>query len=71
MSNNDIVQKLWNLCDVLRDDGINYSDYVTELVGVYQARTHRIVSNNEGQLIAGFMCVKGRYHEFSFYPFCT
>jgi type I restriction enzyme M protein len=26
------VQKLWNLCDVLRDDGINYSDYVTELV---------------------------------------
>jgi len=31
-NNNDIVQKLWNLCDVLRDDGINYSDYVTELV---------------------------------------
>ena len=32
MTNNDIVQKLWNLCDVLRDDGINCSDYVTELV---------------------------------------
>ena len=32
MSNTEIVQKLWNLCDVLRDDGINYSDYVTELV---------------------------------------
>ena len=32
MNHNDIVQKLWNLCDVLRDDGINYSDYVTELV---------------------------------------
>jgi len=32
MNNNDIVQKLWSLCDVLRDDGINYSDYVTELV---------------------------------------
>jgi type I restriction enzyme M protein len=32
MTNNDIVQKLWNFCDVLRDDGINYSDYVTELV---------------------------------------
>lgn len=27
----DIVQKLWNLCDVLRDDGITYQDYVTEL----------------------------------------
>ncbi len=32
MTNNDLVQKLWNLCDVLREDGINYSDYVTELV---------------------------------------
>jgi len=32
MTQNDIVQKLWNLCDVLRDDGINYSDYVAELV---------------------------------------
>ena len=32
MTNNDIVQKLWNLCDVLKDDGINYSDYVSELV---------------------------------------
>lgn len=32
MGQNDIVQKLWSLCDILRDDGINYSDYVTELV---------------------------------------
>ena len=32
MTQNDIVQKLWNLCDVLKDDGINYSDYVSELV---------------------------------------
>lgn len=27
----DIVGKLWNLCHVLRDDGISYGDYVTEL----------------------------------------
>ncbi len=27
----DIVAKLWNLCHVLRDDGVSYSDYVTEL----------------------------------------
>ncbi|MEZ4327218.1 MAG: N-6 DNA methylase [Polyangiales bacterium] len=27
----DIVQKLWRLCDVLRDDGITYHEYVTEL----------------------------------------
>ncbi|WP_275425270.1 hypothetical protein [Aggregatibacter aphrophilus] len=32
MTNNEIVQKLWNLCDVLRDDGINYNQYLTELV---------------------------------------
>lgn len=31
MSTTDIVQKLWNLCHVLRDDGITYHQYVTEL----------------------------------------
>jgi type I restriction enzyme M protein len=27
----DIVAKLWNLCNVLRDDGVSYTEYVTEL----------------------------------------
>jgi len=27
----DIVAKLWNLCHVLRDDGVSYQEYVTEL----------------------------------------
>lgn len=27
----DLGQKLWGLCDVLRDDGITYHEYVTEL----------------------------------------
>lgn len=27
----DLVQKLWNLCNVLRDAGITYQQYVTEL----------------------------------------
>lgn len=31
MKTSEIVQKLWNLCNVLRDDGITYQDYVTEL----------------------------------------
>lgn len=31
MGTQDIVQKLWNLCNVLRDDGITYHQYVTEL----------------------------------------
>ena len=31
MSTQDIVQRLWNLCNILRDDGITYHQYVTEL----------------------------------------
>ncbi|TIM34157.1 MAG: SAM-dependent methyltransferase [Mesorhizobium sp.] len=27
----DIVAKLWGLCNVLRDDGVTYNEYVTEL----------------------------------------
>jgi type I restriction enzyme M protein len=26
-----IVQKLWNYCKVLRDDGMSYGDYVEQL----------------------------------------
>lgn len=26
-----IVQKIWNFCDVLRDDGVSYGDYVEQL----------------------------------------
>ena len=34
MGNNDatqVVQKLWNYCNVLRDDGLSYGDYVEQL----------------------------------------
>src|SRR4051812_19898150 len=33
MSNasNGIVQKLWNYCNILRDDGLSYPDYVEQL----------------------------------------
>src|ERR1044071_1757394 len=27
----DIVAKLWSLCHILRDDGVTYNEYVTEL----------------------------------------
>jgi type I restriction enzyme M protein len=30
-STTDIVAKLWSLCHVLRDDGVTYNEYVTEL----------------------------------------
>lgn len=31
MPNNGIVQKLWNYCNLLRDDGLSYGDYVEQL----------------------------------------
>lgn len=48
MTQNDIVQKLWNLCDILRDEGINYSNYVTELVQLLFIKMEaEIVQNND------------------------
>src|SRR5438552_922973 len=31
MTSNGLVQKLWNYCHVLRDDGLSYGDYVEQL----------------------------------------
>jgi len=31
MNNHEIVARLWGLADILRDDGITYHEYVTEL----------------------------------------
>jgi type I restriction enzyme M protein len=31
MTSNGIVQKLWNFCNLLRDDGLSYGDYVEQL----------------------------------------
>ncbi len=31
MTSAAIVQKLWDYCNVLRDDGMSYSDYVGQL----------------------------------------
>ena len=27
-----IVQRLWNYCNVLRDDGVSYGDYVEQIM---------------------------------------
>ncbi len=32
VNNTEIVSKLWNLCNVLRDDGITYHQYVTDVI---------------------------------------
>lgn len=32
MTTQEIVSKLWNLCNVLRDDGITYHQYVYQIL---------------------------------------
>ena len=34
MNNNDLVAKLWKLCDNLRDCGVSYQNYVNELASL-------------------------------------
>jgi type I restriction enzyme M protein len=31
MNSSTLIQKLWNYCNVLRDDGMSYGDYVEQL----------------------------------------
>ncbi len=49
----DIVQKLWGLCHVLRDDGITYHQYVTELTYLLFLKMAE-ETNTEGQLPEGY-----------------
>jgi type I restriction enzyme M protein len=30
-----LVQKLWNYCNILRDDGLSYGDYVEQLTFLF------------------------------------
>jgi len=30
-NSHQLVQKLWNYCNILRDDGLSYGDYVEQL----------------------------------------
>ena len=49
----DIVAKLWNLCHVLRDDGITYHQYVTELTYLLFLKMMK-ETGQEGQLPKGY-----------------
>ena len=58
MNNNQIVQRLWSLCHILRDDGITYHQYVTELtyllfLKMLQERTRAEKRDFEKQLPKG------------------
>jgi type I restriction enzyme M protein len=49
----DIVAKLWNLCNVLKDDGVTYHQYVTELTYLLFLKMAK-ETGAEDQLPAGY-----------------
>ena len=54
MNSATIVQKLWNYCDVLRDDGMSYGDYVeqpTFLMFLKMANERTRLPYNQASLI--------------------
>ncbi len=53
MTTQDIVAKLWGLCHVLRDDGITYHQYVTELTYLLFLKMLK-ETGQEDQLPAGY-----------------
>jgi type I restriction enzyme M protein len=53
MTNHEIVAKLWNLCNVLRDDGITYHQYVTELTYILFLKMSK-ETDTDGQIPAEY-----------------
>jgi type I restriction enzyme M protein len=49
----DIVAKLWNLCNVLKDDGVTYHQYVTELTYLLFLKMAK-ETGTEDQIPAGY-----------------
>jgi type I restriction enzyme M protein len=44
----DIVAKLWNLCNVLKDDGVTYHQYVSELTYLLFLKMAKETGREEG-----------------------
>lgn len=53
MATTDIVAKLWNLCNVLKDDGVTYHQYVTELTYLLFLKMAQ-ETGTEDQIPAGY-----------------
>jgi hypothetical protein len=59
----DIVAKLWNLCNVLRDDGITYTDY---LLRNYYVFTHIFRKQLLARKVIGPVRTHTRFIKLSF-----
>lgn len=58
MTTQEIVSKLWNLCNVLRDDGITYHQYVTELTYILFLKMAKETGTEE-KFAAGIKLLEG------------
>lgn len=71
MSTQDIVQKLWNFCNVLRDDGITYQAYVTELTYLLFLKMAQETETEARNIPEGYrwkdLCDKEGIEQMNFY----
>ncbi|MGI2096985.1 N-6 DNA methylase [Shewanella glacialipiscicola] len=54
MNNNDLVAKLWKLCDNLRDGGVSYQNYVNELASLLFLKMCQSTGQEQDLLPKGF-----------------
>ncbi|MGF1901115.1 N-6 DNA methylase [Aliivibrio sifiae] len=54
MNNNDLVAKLWKLCDNLRDGGVSYQNYVNELASLLFLKMCQETGQEDDLLPEGF-----------------
>mgnify|MGYP001223694082 FL=1 len=54
MNNSDLVNKLWKLCDNLRDGGVSYQNYVNELASLLFLKMCEETGQEEDLLPEGF-----------------
>ncbi|EJL6815351.1 N-6 DNA methylase, partial [Vibrio cholerae] len=54
MNNNDLVSKLWKLCDNLRDGGVSYQNYVNELASLLFLKMCKETGQEEDLLPKGY-----------------
>ena len=59
MTTQEIVSKLWNLCNVLRDDGITYHQYVTELTYILFLKMAK-ETNSENKFAEGVTLLESK-----------
>lgn len=65
MSTQDIVQKLWNLCNILRDDGITYHQYVTELTYILFLKMIRETGKEEDLKASVHKAYEGKLQKYA------